>query len=68
MKIIKENFSIILISFISLFLELLIIRLVGTEIRIFAYLSNLVLLAIFVGLGLGMFVKTKISTALSVKI
>ncbi|MDP2692004.1 MAG: hypothetical protein Q8O88_00005, partial [bacterium] len=61
MKIIKDNLQIILVSFISLFLELLVIRLIGTEIRIFAYFSNLVLLAIFVGLGLGMIVKTKFS-------
>lgn len=57
--------KIILVSFISLFLELLVIRLVSTEIRIFAYLSNLVLLAIFVGLGLGMIVKQKISLIIS---
>ena len=54
-----------LISFIILFLELLLIRLISTEIRIFAYLSNLVLLAIFVGSGLGMVVKKKLSLALS---
>ena len=45
------------VSFLILFLELLIIRLLGTEIRIFAYLGNLVLLAIFVGSGLGMYLK-----------
>ena len=45
------------VSFLILFLELLIIRLLGTEIRIFAYLGNLVLLAIFVGSGLGMYFK-----------
>lgn len=56
---IKENQQIILVSFISLFLELLIIRLISTEIRIFAYLSNLILLAMFVGLGLGMFLQKK---------
>ncbi|MDP2632388.1 MAG: hypothetical protein Q8P25_01560 [Candidatus Curtissbacteria bacterium] len=61
MKIIKDNLQIIIVSFISLFLELRVIRLIGTEIRIFAYFSNLVLLAIFVGLGLGMIVKTKFS-------
>ena len=56
----KENSNIFLISFISLFLELLIIRLIGTEIRIFAYLSNLVLLAVFIGFGLGMFFRSKL--------
>ena len=41
------------------------IRLVGTEIRIFAYLANLVLLATFVGSGLGMLAKKKLSLAIS---
>ncbi|MFC1722192.1 spermidine synthase [Patescibacteria group bacterium] len=50
-----------LVSFTILFLELLLIRLIGTELRIFAYLSNVVLLCIFVGSGLGMFFKKKLS-------
>lgn len=56
-KFLKNNYELLSYSFIALFLELLIIRLVGTEIRIFAYLSNLVLLAAFVGMGLGMLTK-----------
>ena len=60
-----ENRQLILVSFVSLFLELLIIRLISTEIRIFAYLSNLVLLAIFVGLGLGMLIKRKFAITLT---
>lgn len=58
-KLVKSNWQLIFVSFISLFLELLIIRLISTEIRIFAYFSNLVLLAIFVGLGIGMFTKRR---------
>lgn len=54
-----------LVSFTILFLELLLIRLVSTEVRIFAYLSNLLLMAIFVGSGLGMFVKRKLSLMIS---
>lgn len=54
-----------LVSFTILFLELLLIRLVSTEVRIFAYLSNLLLMAIFVGSGLGMFVKRKLSLTIS---
>lgn len=42
-----------LVSFVSLFLELALIRWVSTEIRIFAYVNNLVLLACFLGLGVG---------------
>ena len=42
-----------LVSFVVLFLELALIRWVSTEIRIFAYVNNLVLLACFLGLGVG---------------
>src|SRR5258708_30361964 len=52
-------------SFTILFLELLLIRLIGTEIRIFAYLSNLMLLAIFIGSGLGMLIRRKVPVILS---
>jgi SAM-dependent methyltransferase len=43
----------LLVSFVSLFLELLMIRWISTEIRIFAHLKNLALIACFAGLGLG---------------
>src|SRR5262245_35874928 len=42
-----------LISALGLFLELLLIRWVSTEIRIFAYLQNAVLVVCFLGLGMG---------------
>lgn len=45
--------AIFLISVIGLFLELLLIRWVTTEIRIFAYLQNTVLVVCFLGLGMG---------------
>jgi hypothetical protein len=45
------------ISFISLFLELLLIRWIGSEIRIFAYFRNLVLISCFLGLGIGFNIK-----------
>lgn len=54
-----------LISFLILFLELLLIRLISAEIRLFAYLSNLILLAIFIGSGLGMLIKKKLPLTLS---
>lgn len=54
-----------LVSFLILYLELLFVRVVGTEIRIFAYLSNLVLLVIFISIGLGMFLKKRISLLIS---
>ena len=37
----------------ALFLEMLLVRWVGTEVRIFAYLQNSVLVSAFFGLGLG---------------
>src|SRR5260370_18814275 len=42
-----------LVSVLGLFLERLLIRWIGTEIRIFAYLQDTVLVVFFVGLGLG---------------
>ncbi|MFQ5679076.1 MAG: methyltransferase domain-containing protein, partial [Gemmatimonadota bacterium] len=43
------------VSALALFLELLLIRWVSTEIRIFAYLQNTVLVVCFLGLGAGLF-------------
>jgi hypothetical protein len=45
--------EVFLISALGLFLELLLIRWVSTEIRIFAYLQNTVLVVCFLGLGMG---------------
>jgi spermidine synthase len=45
--------TLFLISVVGLFLELMLIRWVTTEIRIFAYLQNTVLVACFLGLGMG---------------
>ncbi len=42
-----------LISLLSLFVELLMIRWVSSEIRIFAYFKNFVLVACFLGFGMG---------------
>lgn len=47
--------QIFLISVLGLFLELLLIRWIATEIRIFAYLQNTVLVVCFLGLGMGCF-------------
>ena len=43
----------VLVSLFGLFLELLLIRWVSSEIRIFAYFKNFVLIACFLGFGLG---------------
>ena len=47
--------AIFLISVLGLFLEMLFIRWIGTEIRIFAYLQNTILVMCFLGLGIGCF-------------
>src|SRR5947207_2990773 len=42
-----------LTSFIVLFQELALIRWMGTEVRVLAYFPNVVLIAAFLGLGIG---------------
>ena len=43
----------LVVSFASLFIEVMLIRWVGTEFRLFAYIQNLTLIACFLGFGLG---------------
>ena len=50
-------FRIFLISFLSLFLELTLIRWVSTEINVFAYLQNVILVCCLFGLGCGLISK-----------
>jgi hypothetical protein len=45
--------QLVLISFLALFVEMLMIRWVTSDIRIFAYFKNFVLIACFLGFGLG---------------
>jgi hypothetical protein len=45
--------TLVLASLLGLFLELMLIRWVSSEIRIFAYFKNFVLIACFLGFGLG---------------
>ncbi len=51
----NATLAIFLISVLGLFLEMLLIRWVSTEVRIFAYLQNTILVVCFLGLGLGCF-------------
>lgn len=51
----RPMWAIFLVSVLGLFLELMLIRWIGTEVRIFAYLQNTVLVVCFLGLGLGCF-------------
>src|SRR2546422_3119013 len=55
----KNYWDLLLLSFISLFLELAIIRWLSSEIRIFAYFKNLPLMAAFLGFGVGFFLHEK---------
>jgi len=54
------------VSFALLFLEIALIRWLSTEVRIFAYLSNLVLLACFVGMGAGCYFSNRQSRHLMI--
>lgn len=51
----SNTWGIFLISVLGLFLEMLLIRWIATEIRIFAYLQNTILVVCFLGLGMGCF-------------
>src|SRR5512134_1706113 len=55
----SQTWGIFFISILGLFLETLFIRWIGTEIRIFAYLQNTILVVCFLGLGIGMFTSSK---------
>lgn len=48
-----RNAELFVLSVASLFIELLFIRWIGTEVRIFAYLQNTILVVCFLGLGMG---------------
>lgn len=55
----RRAINLVLVSFLSLFLELTLIRWLGVEIKVFAYLKNVVLIAAFLGLGLGFFLSRR---------
>ena len=59
-----KNGKLFIVSFLMLFLELLLIRWISTEVRIFAYAGNLVLLACFLGIGAGCYRARKESNIL----
>jgi hypothetical protein len=50
---IHQKAELALISFLIVYLELVVIRWLGTEVRIFSYFKNLPLLAAFLGMGSG---------------
>src|SRR6266478_4808560 len=50
----RNAWMLFMASFLALYFELVVIRYLSTEIRVFAYLKNLALIASFFGIGLGM--------------
>lgn len=46
-------YDLVLVSFLVLFLEVLLIRWIGSEVRVIAYFKNMVLLACILGIGIG---------------
>ena len=52
------------VSFASLYTEIMLIRWIGTEVRIFAYFQNLALIACFLGFGLGCYLAKQKGSAL----
>jgi len=55
----KRDAALLMISALMLFFEVLLIRWLSAEIRIFAYFHNLVLLFCFLGIGLGCLLSEK---------
>ncbi|MGA8309135.1 MAG: hypothetical protein WB755_03845 [Terriglobales bacterium] len=49
----NANLRLFWISFAALYIEIMLIRWIGTEVRVFAYFQNLSLIACFLGFGLG---------------
>ncbi len=49
----RLGWELFLVSFLSLYAELVVIRWLASEVRVFAYFKNLPLMAAFLGLGLG---------------
>jgi len=60
-----SNARLVLVSGLGLFLEMMMIRWVSSEIRIFAYFKNFVLIACFLGFGLGCYLSRRRWNALS---
>ena len=52
-SLIKQWFPLFLISALSLYLELAVVRWIAGEVRVFSYFKNLTLLAAFLGLAIG---------------
>jgi len=58
-SLLRCDAEIFIVSALILYLELVLIRWIGTEIRIFAYLGNLILVVCFFGVGLGCYLSER---------
>ncbi|MBI4665578.1 MAG: methyltransferase domain-containing protein [Nitrospinae bacterium] len=57
----NDRVALFIISLLSLYIEVMLIRHLGSEIRIFAYFKNLTLIGAFLGLGVGYLYKPRLS-------
>lgn len=55
----RRTVMLVLVSVLGLFFELVLIRWLGAEIKVFAFLKNVVLIGSFLGLGLGFFLAAR---------
>jgi spermidine synthase len=55
----RAPFRLLLVSAAGLFLEMVLIRWLGTEVKVFAYVQNLTLIVCFLGFGVGCFTSDK---------
>src|SRR4029077_11589686 len=55
----NRSVQLFLVSFSALYVEMVLIRWLGTEFRLFAYFQNLALIACFLGFGYGCMRSTK---------
>jgi spermidine synthase len=60
----KQYWRLFLTSMALLYLEIVLIRWIGTEVKVFAFVQNLSLIACFLGFGLGCFTSEKRGTLL----
>src|SRR5260221_4286765 len=58
-SLLRCDAELFLLGAFILFAELLLIRWIGTEIRVFAYLGNLILVVCFFGTGLGCYLESR---------
>lgn len=50
---IRPRFTLFVASFVALFLELVLIRYTGSQMRVFSFFKNVPLIAVYLGLGVG---------------